>query len=267
MPLFFHKTNDVILRIIKVLKRSLRTQFFLLCIMSQLLFVARGSSQIIISGTVYDSTKLYVVPGVRVASTSGLTTITDSLGAYHIKVTERDSLSFFYRGKSTIKFPVKDMGNYTAFDISLHVRVSAKYKLLKGVTVFADNYHRDSSENRMEYSKIFNFEKPRISSSYEEGGPAGLDLDQLIGMFNYKRKRENIAFQNRLVEDEKERYVNYRFSPKVIQRATGLSGDTLLKYRKRYMPSYDFVVSSTLAQFYEYILNTSYEFKREEGIR
>ncbi|MDQ6903103.1 MAG: carboxypeptidase-like regulatory domain-containing protein [Bacteroidota bacterium] len=224
------------------------------------------SAQITVSGTVFDSTKLYVVPGVNVSSTSGLTTITDSLGAYHINVSENDSLSFFYRGKSTIKFPVKAMGTYNSFDISLHVRVSAKYKLLQSVTVFADNYHRDSAENRMEYSKIFNFEKPRISSSYEDGGPAGIDLDQLIGMFNRRKNKANLAFQNRLVDNERDRYVNYRFSPKVIQRVTGLSGDTLLKYRKRYMPSYDFVVSSTLAQFYAYILNTSYAFKKEEGI-
>jgi hypothetical protein len=265
--LFFPKVNDVILRNIRILKKSLRLKFLLLCLVSQLFVVDIASGQITISGTVYDSTKLYVVPGVNVSSTSGFTTITDSLGAYHIKVADRDSLSFFYRGKSTVKFPIKDLGNYNSFDVSLQVRVKEKYKLLQGVTIFADNYHRDSSSNRVEYSKIFNYEKPRISSSYEEGGPAGLDLDQLIGMFNYKRKRENLAFQNRLVEDEKDRYVNYRFSPKVIQRATGLTGDELLKYQKRYMPSYDFVVSSTLAQFYEYILNTSYAFKREEGIR
>ena len=86
-------------------------------------------------------------------------------------------------------------------------------------------------------------------------------------MFNRRKKRENLAFQNRLIDNDKDRYVNYRFSPKVIQRVTGLSGDTLLKYRKRYMPSYDFVVSSTLAQFYAYILNTSYAFKKEEGIQ
>jgi hypothetical protein len=249
------------------LKRNLLIKLFLVFLSLGLSLPHKVNAQITVSGTVFDSTKLYVVPGVNVSSTSGLTTITDSLGAYHINVSENDSLSFFYRGKSTIKFPVKAMGNYNSFDISLHIRVSAKYKLLQSVTVFADNYHRDSAENRMEYSKIFNFEKPRISSSYEEGGPAGLDLDQLIGMFNRRKKKENLAFQNRLIDNEKDRYVNYRFSPKVIQRVTGLSGDTLLKYRKRYMPSYDFVVSSTLAQFYAYILNTSYAFKKEEGIQ
>ena len=119
----------------------------------------------------------------------------------------------------------------------------------------------------MEYSKIFDYEKPGIHSSFEPGGPAGLDLDALIGMFNRSKKREDLAFQKRLIEDEEDRYVKYRFSPKVIHRVTGLTGDTLTQYIKLYTPSYSFIVSSTLTEFYQYILNTSYVFKKEEGIQ
>lgn len=240
--------------------------FVLLCINLMLNF-NNASAQIVISGTVYDSTKLYVVPGVNVSCTSGFVTTTDSLGAYHIKVSKADSISFFYKGKSTVKFPVETIGNYNSFDISLRVRINDKYKLLKGVTVFADTYRRDSIENRMSYSKIFNLENPTIRSNYEPGAAAGLDLDELIGIFQFKKNKQNLAFRKRLVEEEEDRYVNYRFSSKVINRIAGLSGDTLTKYKKLYRPSYLFVVSSTLAQFYQYILNTSYAFKREEGIQ
>ncbi|MEP6948211.1 MAG: hypothetical protein ABI863_03005 [Ginsengibacter sp.] len=225
------------------------------------------TGQIIISGTVYDSSKLYVVPGVNVASTSGVLTTTDSLGAYHINVSENDSLSFFYKGKSTVKFPVKTIGNYTSFDISLRIRVNNKYKLLQGVTVFADTYHRDSTQNRMEYAKIFNLQKPGLRSTYSPGEPPGLDIDELINMFHFRKNKQNLAFQKRMVEDEEDRYVDYRFNSKIIRRITGLGGDTLLKYKKLYRPSYSFVVSGTLAQFYEYLLNTSYAFKKEEGIQ
>lgn len=225
------------------------------------------SAQITVSGTVYDSTKLYVVPGVNVSSTAGIVTATDSLGAYHITVSKADSISFYYKGKSTVKFPVESIGNYNSFDISLRVRINDKYKLLKGVTVFANTYRRDSIENRMEYAKIFNLENPTIRSNYEPGAAAGFDLDELIGIFQFKKNKQNLAFQKRLVEQEEERYVNYRFSSKVINRITGLSGDTLIKYKKLYKPSYLFVVSSTLPEFYQYILNTSYAFKRQQGIQ
>lgn len=224
-------------------------------------------AQINISGTVYDSSKLYVVPGVNVSSTSGLSATTDSLGAYHIQAAKGDSLSFFYLGKSTVKFPVETINNYNAFDISLRIKIKDKYKLLKGVTVFADTYRRDSLENRMAYSKIFDFDKPTIRSNYEPGGAAGLDLDQLIGMFQFRKNKQNFAFQKRLVEQEEDRYVDYRFNSKIINRITGLTGDTLTTYKKLYRPSYYFVIASTLTEFYQYILNTSYAFKREEGIQ
>ena len=225
-------------------------------------------AQVTISGTVYDSTKLYVVPNVDVYSTSGAHTLTDSLGAYHISADEKDSISFFYKGKSTIKFSVRSMGNYADFDISLQVRTRDKYKLLKGITVFGNTYQHDSAENRQEYTKAFNYQKPGIHSSYEEGGAAGLDLDGLIEMFNKKKKRENVAFQRRLLEEEQDRYVDYRFSPQVIQRITGLKGDSLTRYRKLYMPTYEFVTGSSLTEFYQYILNTSYAFKKnEESLR
>ncbi len=159
------------------------------------------------------------------------------------------------------------MNNYTAVDISLRVRVNEKYKLLQGVTVFSDTYRRDSLENRVSYSKVFGREKPTIRSTYEPGGPAGLDVDALIGMFQFKKNKQNIAFQKRLVDDEKEQYINYRFNSKTITRITGLHGDTLLKYKTLYRPDYFFVTTSTLAEFYEYILNTSYAFKKENGIQ
>lgn len=159
------------------------------------------------------------------------------------------------------------MLDYTAFDISLRIKVKQKYKLLSPVTVFSDSYRRDSIENRDEYAKIFGSEKPGIHSDYEPGGPAGLDLDALIGMFQRRKNQENLAFKNRLIQQEQDNYVDYRFSSKTISRITGLKGDDLNKYKKFYRPTYFFVVNSTLAEFYEYILNTSYSFKKQEGIK
>lgn len=222
------------------------------------------SAQVTISGNVYDVSKLYAVPGVHVNSTSGSSDITDSTGSYQIKATTSDSIFFTYDGKSTIKFPVKSIKNYTAFDISIHAKVKQKYKLLNPVTVFTDNYKLDSIENREEYSKIFGGEKPGIHSTYDPGGTAGMDLDALIGIFQFRKNKEQLAFKNRLLEEEKDRYIDYRFSSKTITRITGLTGDSLLAYKKMYRPDYNFVVSTTLAQFYQYILNTSYAFRREQ---
>jgi hypothetical protein len=248
------------------LKKKFTLPFLSLLFILQFLVSANSCAQIIITGTVYDSTKLYAVSGVDVYSTSGAFTTTDSVGGYSVRVSKSDSLYFFYKGKSTVKFPVHNIDNYTAFDISLRVRVNEKYKLLKRVTVFSDTYKRDSVENRVSYSKIFGRENPTIRSNYDLGGPAGFDLDELIGIFQFKKNKQNLAFQKRLVEEEQDRYVDYRFNSKMITRVTGLTGDSLLKYKKLYRPSYYFVSNSTLTEFYQYILNTSYAFRKEQNI-
>ena len=219
-------------------------------------------SQITISGNVYDSSKLYAVPGVEVINTSGSTAVSDSVGAYHIEVAPSDSISFFYQGKSTIKFPVKTIQNYNAFDISLRVKVKEKYKLLSPVTVFSRSYQQDSIQNRQDYAKVFGSEKPGIRPSIDPGGAAGMDLDALIGVFQFRKNKQNLAFKQRLVEQEQDQYVDYRFSSKTITRITGLTGDSLETYKRLYRPEYLFVVNSTLAEFYSYILNTSYAFRR-----
>jgi hypothetical protein len=225
------------------------------------------TGQTIISGTVYDSTKLYVVPGVIVKSTGGGATITDSLGNYHIAATEKDSISFYYANKPTQKFPVKTMTNYNEFDISLQVRVFEKYKLLKEVKVFTKSYRQDSAENRLTYSKIFNYEKPQLRSNSTPGTPPGLDINELINMFRFRRNKMNEAFQQRLLAEEEEKYVNYKFNSTLLKRVTGLTGTVLDKYKLMYRPSYEFLATASELEFYEYILNTSYKFKLQEGLK
>lgn len=229
-------------------------------------FALKISAQIAISGHVYDSSKLYAVPDVIVYSTGGTSAVSDSIGFYQIKVSANDSINFYYQGKSTVKFPAKDIKNYNGFDISLHVRVKEKYKLLDPVTVFTNSYEQDSIENRENYSKIFDNEKAGIHSTYDPGGAAGLDLDALIGMFQFRRNKQNLAFKNRLLQQEQDQYVDYRFSSKTITRITGLTGDSLEVYKKLYRPDYYFVTSSTLAEFYSYILNTSYAFRKRRPL-
>jgi hypothetical protein len=223
-------------------------------------------AQIVISGTVYDSTKLYVVPGVIVKSTGGGSTMTDSLGVYHINTTDKDSISFFYANKPTQKFPVRSISNYNGFDISLQVRVFEKFKVLKEIKVYSKSYRQDSAENRLSYSKIFNYEKPGLKTTMSPGTPPGLDINELINIFRFRRNKQNLAFQNRLLLEEEEKYVNYKFNSTLIKRVTGLTGTSLDKYRMLYKPSYEFIITATELEFYEYILNTADKFKKQEGL-
>lgn len=241
----------------------------IICISSICFFILSATTvfgQIKISGTVFDSSKIYPVPDVKVFSTSGASAITDTLGYYVIEAKKSDSLHFFFNNKYTVKFPVANIQDYTSFDISLHLKTDHKYKILKPVVVYSDTYKRDSIENRITYSKYFKDRESIIQSSYEPGGPAGLNLDALIGAFQFKKNRQRLIMQNRLIEEEQDRYVDYRFSKRTITRVTGLTGDALDLYQKLYRPTYGFVIKSSLIEFYEYLLQSSYTFKKEYQI-
>lgn len=221
-------------------------------------------SQLTISGTVYDSSKVVPVKNVTVKSSSGVMTVTDSSGHYEIGATDKDSLTFIYNNKPTARFAVRQIENIGSFDISLHIRLTEKFRTLKEVRVFTRSYKEDSIANREEYAKIFNYQRPGISTSVSDySGGAGLDLDEFINIFRFKRNKRLKFMQNRLLEQEQETYINYRFNKVLVKRITHLEGKDLDTFMARYRPDFEFTKTTSTPVFYQYILNASYQFKRE----
>lgn len=217
-----------------------------------------------ISGTVYDSTKTIPVKDVVIKGSSGTLALTDSSGHYDIVVKETDSLTFIYNYKPTAKFAAKQINNISAFDISLYIHLTEKFKTLKEVRVYAKSFRQDSTENRQQYAKIFNYSKPGISLTSDAGtGAAGLDVDELINIFRFKRNRQLRHMQERLMEQEKENYVNYRFNKVTVRRITRLEGKDLETFMNEFRPDFEFTQNSSMVDFYQYILNASYQYKKE----
>jgi hypothetical protein len=229
----------------------------------QFCFTGHLSAQLALSGTVYDSSKVNLVEGVRVVSTGGMFTITDSMGRYRIKVTDKDSVSFIYKNKPTQKFPVAAIGDLANFNISLHVTVKGKYSTLKEVIVYSKTYRQDSLENRQTYADIYNYSKPTLSSSISPDGVAGADLDELINIFRFKRNKHLRNFQLRLETQEQDKYVSYRFNKNLVRRITQLQGVQLDSFLIIYRPTYEFASHADELVFDQYILNASYEYKND----
>jgi hypothetical protein len=207
-------------------------------------------SQVKVTGKVYDMSKLRPLEAVSVLSTSGTGTISDSLGRYSLLTGENDSIWFSYLNKPTPKYAVKSIPNISAFEISLHVNTTE----LKEVRVMPPNYHLDSVQNRLDYAKAFNFQKPGIGSALSIGpAGAGLDLDEFINMFKFRRNRRMLAFQDRLVREEEERYIDHRFNRVLIIKLTQLRGAALDSFIANYRPSLEFTETSTDYEFQEYI--------------
>lgn len=226
------------------------------------LFICQLRAQVTVSGTVYDVSKTNLVENVRVVSTGGMFSITDSLGKYSIIAMPGDSLTFIYNNKPTQKFAVTSIKFPDQFDISIKIPVQSRYSMLKEVKVFSRTYKQDSLENRQTYADVFDYKKPRIESSIGPGGVAGADLGQLINIFRFRRNRQLKAFQERLELQEEERYVNYRFNKVYVKRITGIEGPALDSFMRWYKPSFEFTRASSELLFNQYLLNSSYSFKK-----
>lgn len=229
--------------------------------------ISQGQDKIRISGRVMDPSTTYTIPGVKVLSTSGTETETDSLGVYRILTTMSDSIYFFYNDKNSIKYPIKDIYDPNEFDIAMHAEAKSKYKVLEQVTVFSDTYRQDSLENRMRYAKIFGNARPSITTGMGPNEVPGIDIGSIIEVFQFRKNKQRQAFQQRLLQQERDDYVDYRFNAKLVGRITGLSGKNLSDYMVIYRPPYDFVSLSSQVEFYQYIIDSANEFRRRFLIR
>ncbi|NCU02895.1 MAG: hypothetical protein GXC73_02815 [Chitinophagaceae bacterium] len=235
------------------------------------LLAKTGAAQIQLSGTVYDSTKRNVVMGVQVICTCGTMSITDSAGNYSIYVGARDSVFFFFNNKPTQKFSVASIKDYTAFEISIQMHVPGRYKQLKEIIVYGKNRKQDSIDNRMQYDKVFNHDRGgiRFSGSNPEAGiGAGVDLDALINVFRFRRNRSMARFQERLIREEQNKYIDYRFSKTIVMRLTTLKEGPLLdEFMIQYRPEYELLTQVLDIELYQYIQIAAKDFQKKKGIQ
>ena len=234
--------------------------------MSILCVTAVGQVQV--SGTVYDATQKNPLEHVVVASYKGHNTTTDSSGNYTITLQPDDSIYFSYAGKGTKKYLVKEITYPYAFDMSLKVK---QQNILPNVTVIARNYHQDSAENRADYARVFNYRKVNpLSTINSNDGVTGIDPNSIIDLFRVKHNRRIQALQTRLVEQEQDKYVTYRFNKSVIKKLTGLQGRTLDTFMVLYRPRYEFVQACNDLELYQYIWMSGKQyvasFARKPGI-
>ena len=213
-----------------------------------------------IQGTVYDISQKIPLSGVSVLTTSGYGTQTDSSGFYSIKISLADSIWFSYLGKATPKYPVKTVQNPAAFDISIQISAIE----LPGVTVRKPNYRFDSLQNRREYEKSFNYRKPGLHVSTlspgSMGAGAGVDINELINVFRFRRSRNMKFLQGWLIKEEQEKYIDYRYSKLFVRKLTRLESPELERFMKYYRPEYGYVVMLNDAELGLYILECFKEY-------
>jgi hypothetical protein len=226
-----------------------------------LLLAAPAGAQYKVKGTVYDSSYNRPIQLVSVLSSSGKGTVTDEQGKYTIDVAEKDSIWFSYLGKPTQKFPVLKIYDVSRFDIALQTY----YQVLDEVKIKNRSYRMDSLQNRKDYAKAFDFRRPNIESITSIGPMgAGIDIQELIRLFQFRKNRSMEKFQERLIQQEKDKFIDYRFNKGLVKRLTGLEGEQLDLFMLTYRPPYEFIIATSEYDFQSYIKMAAEEFKREK---
>jgi hypothetical protein len=215
-----------------------------------------------VKGTVYDSSRLYRIEAVTVLSTNGKGTVTDSLGRYQLDVGEKDSIWFSFLGKPTPKYPILKIADITRFDIALRLKMD----VMQEVKIRSRIYKEDSIQNRKDYAKAFDFRRPSFESMTSVNAMgAGIDIQELIRLFQFRKNKSMEKFRERLLEQEREKFVDHKFSKALVKRLTGLDGDQLTLFMKEYRPVFEFALYSSEYDFQLYIKKAGEEFKKTKA--
>ena len=203
-----------------------------------------------------DSSRSYPIESVTVQSTAGEISLTDTLGRYVIEVGEKDSIWFSFLGKSTPKYPVLKIADVNQFDIALRLKAN----VMKEVRIKTRNYKEDSVQNRRDYAKAFDFRRPSLGTmtSVTSSG-VGFDIGEIIRLFQFRKNRNMEKFRERLEQQEKDKFIDHRFTKGLVKRLTGITTEEeLTDFMKKYRPTYEFVAGTSEYDF-QFFIKIAYE--------
>lgn len=227
----------------------------LVCIIFFPLSYTYAQEQLKLKGAVFDESGVLPLQAVSVICSSGKGTLTDSTGRYLLIVNEKDSVWFSYLGKETNKFFIGEIPDINDFNISIKVNIH----VLREVKVRPPDYRLDSIQNRIDYAKVFNYQKPSFRSIVTSIGLGfTVDLNEVIRAFQYRKKKMMLGFQGRLLNEEQQKFVSYRFTKPLVSEITGLKDEILDSFMFKYRPSYLFVLGTSDYDLRKYI-NNMYE--------
>ncbi|SHM61206.1 carboxypeptidase-like regulatory domain-containing protein [Chitinophaga sp. CF418] len=203
-----------------------------------LFFLQHANAQVRVSGMVADADARTGLPGVTIinkATRSG--TISNESGRFSIDAMPGDTLEFsilsYYKKSLTV--PTTSM--------FINVYLTRQIIGLGQVTVVGKDYKHDSLATREEYGKYFNYHKPGAMDVLKTlpSNP----ITALTYLVPSKARKRKEHFQEQLVYWEKEKFIDNRYNPELVERMTKLSGDELDTFMLRYRPGYQFLQEAT----------------------
>lgn len=138
--------------------------------------------------------------------------------------------------------------------------------LIEEVSVIARRSPEERlAENQREYSTAYSRGNPGSIFSVAPTG-AGVSIDALYKLIS-REGRNARRLQEIIEEDYRESVIDYRFTPELVSRTTGLTGDVLRDFMRQYRPSYFFVLSANDYNMVFYIRSSYAQYQQRPTLR
>ena len=174
--------------------------------------------------------------------------VSDSNGVFSIEASKGEMLEFRKMGYKTARVRLPDGQIPSYFRIVLHPGPIE----LPGFEIAgkAKTYKEDSLRYYKLYKHVLEF--PELKG-YEK-------IKHPFSALS-KTNRQKWAFQKEYEYFQEQKFIDYYFNERMIEDLTGLKGDSVARYIKRYRPSYDQIRSMNEYQFYMYVKESVYVFR------
>lgn len=185
--------------------------------------------------------------------------LSDEQGNYRIEALPNDIVIFSSVGyyADTITVTGKMLG--AEFPILMDLRPVA----LEAVTVGSlSNYQLDSLERRQVYGWIYGQQPQPVVERQRQGDGVGVELNVIP--HGSSEVRQRLHLKKRILKEEEQHYVDYRFSADYVSRLTHLGGDSLKQFMVRYRPTYDFCRKAANIDILVYVNDSFRKFKGKE---
>lgn len=216
------------------------TRFLITFCVIAFLFPLQGISQII-HGEVYDAENKSVIAGVVIENIyTSLNVTCDEKGTFVIAASNGQLLEFKKQGYKTTRVRIPNGYIPSYFKIGMQKGFHPLTDTVRHETRY--NYKADS----LAFHELFKHELdfPKMSA-----------IEMIRSPFTAmsKRNQEMWKFQDEYNINEREKYVDFTFNKELVTKFTGLTGDSLNYYMKRYRPTYEQLRSMNDYSFFNFI--------------
>jgi hypothetical protein len=183
--------------------------------------------------------------------------LSDEDGSYRIQAAPGDHIAFSSVGHKT------DTVTVTASDLtaSYPVYLEIKPQTLQAVRVGEfNNYQLDSMDRRKEYGWVYDHGNERRFEQERKGDGVGVSMNIFRNTSTAAKQRERL--EKRLLREEQDYYVDFRYNRDYVAKITHLQGDSLKSFMKKYRPSFEYCRKAATVDILVYINDCYKQFMR-----